>query len=186
MEKEMYSTYLIQRLMKPYPKAKGEKETMIQALGNAFAFGGGLKNGGIPTEGMKILREVFRFDYMGSAEFEFGAVPKALAKIVDERKKYVFGILDIIVFPERAVPNIRKVSYLCHKDHEAEVITRIKQLATDEYKHFRLKERCNLKPSLEGREYDKEICGWLELDNAFMFFTDRVMFEKTAKMFGIE
>ena len=175
----MKSTYLIQRLKRPYPKARGEKETAIQQLANAFAFGGGLKDGGIPAEGMKLLRNVFRFDYMGSAEFEFGAVPKALAKIVDERENYVSGL--IVGFGQ----DLAKIFYLCHKDHSEEVQERIKWLATDEYKNFHLKQRCSLKESLEGKEYHKEVCGWLELDNAFMFFTDEVMFERVLKMFGI-
>lgn len=28
-------------------------------------------------------------------------------------------------------------------------------------------------------------CGWLELDNGFMFFTDRTMFERTTTTFSI-
>jgi hypothetical protein len=29
-------------------------------------------------------------------------------------------------------------------------------------------------------------CGWLELNNGFMFFTDRTMWEQTSNLFGIE
>lgn len=28
--------------------------------------------------------------------------------------------------------------------------------------------------------------GWIELDNGYMFFTDKEMFEKTKKLFGLE
>ena len=38
----------------------------------------------------------------------------------------------------------------------------------------------------EDYKKDKcKTCGWLELDNFFMFFTDEEMFENTAKLFGI-
>ena len=174
----MIKTHLIQRLKKPYPKVKGEKEDALQRLSNAFSFGGGLVNGGIPKEGMKLLRDIFRFDYMGSSEFEWGAVPEALAKIIDHRKDYVSGTLDFDKNP------VKVVLYLCHKDHEFEAQIRIRQLADNERK-FDLKERCNLKGSLEGREYDRDTCGWLELDNAFMFFTDEEMFDKTLELFAI-
>ena len=71
----MKSSWLIQRLNKPY----GENPFGLKD--NPFAFGGGLVNGGLSHEAMDILRGIFSFDYMGAAEFEFGAVPKALQTI---------------------------------------------------------------------------------------------------------
>lgn len=73
----MKNSYLIQRLRKPYGRD------------NPFSFGGGLRNGGLSDEAMDILRGVFSFDYMGAAEFEFGAVPKALQGIAKDADQFV-------------------------------------------------------------------------------------------------
>lgn len=59
--KELKQTYLVQRLNRP-----------TNGYDNPFSFGGGLKNGGLSEDAMKLLRPIFSFDYMGSAEFEFG------------------------------------------------------------------------------------------------------------------
>jgi hypothetical protein len=70
----MKDSYLIQRLHKPESwRIKGK------VLDNAFSFGGGLKNGGLTTKALDLLRDIFSFDYMCAAEFEFGAVPAALS-----------------------------------------------------------------------------------------------------------
>ena len=70
---ELRSTYLVQRLKKPY---KGNAD-------NPFNFGGGLLRGGMNEEAYRALNQIFTFDYMGSAEFEFGAVPKAIDVIAE-------------------------------------------------------------------------------------------------------
>ena len=44
---------------------------------NPFSFGAG--GGGISAEAKELLSNLFWFDYMGAAEYEFGAVPSALA-----------------------------------------------------------------------------------------------------------
>ena len=59
-------SYLIQRLGKP-----------TGGIG-PFSFGGGFINGGLSNEGAKAISSICIFDYMGAAEFEFGALPKAL------------------------------------------------------------------------------------------------------------
>ena len=79
----MKRSYLIQRLNKPI---KIEGNGLLATLQkNPISFGGGLRNGGFPQKAMDILRKVFEFDYMGSAEFEYGAVPEALAAIQDSK-----------------------------------------------------------------------------------------------------
>jgi len=53
----MKDTYLVQRLNKPVSNTGMEM----------FSFGGGLKNGGLSGDAMKLLRPIFSFDYMGSS-----------------------------------------------------------------------------------------------------------------------
>src|SRR3972149_3511420 len=70
----MKTPYYIQRLGKPYSTTP-------------FSFGGGLINGGLADEAMKMLDSIFSFDYMGSAEFEWGAVPTALQSLANLSSK---------------------------------------------------------------------------------------------------
>ena len=169
----MKSTYLVQRLQKPYPGCEN----------NPFVFGGGLCRGGMNETAYKLLNQIFRFDYMGSAEFEFGAVPTSIGKIVDyfNAGNGVTGEMKVCGIP---------VYYLCFKGNENEVKERIKELGTNPRK-YRTKESIFFDEALAARvpanvvpeKKDKykfylDYIGWLELDNDFMFFLDKEAFDK--------
>lgn len=76
--REEPDAYRIQRL-KPPPKT--ERHALITQ-----AFGGGML--GLSPDAWKLCQKIFDFDYMGNAEYEFGAVPTALKNIVTERADY--------------------------------------------------------------------------------------------------
>jgi len=181
----MKNTYLIQRLKRPF-KSEGKLET----LQNAFAFGGGLVNGGIPKEGMQLIKDIFRFDYMGSAEFEWGAVPETLSRIGENFEKLVaFTIHTPYEYKnwrtETTNNGIKKIYVICEKEHREEVVKRIKKFAKSG-KH-NTKEHINLDESLSKEKINEfDTVGWLELDNGFFFFSDKEMFEKTCKLFDVE
>lgn len=158
LKQKMDRTYLVQRLNKPTGHA------------NPFSFGGGLANGGISREGMALLKGIFSFDYMGSAEFEWGAVPAALTFIAST--KLTSGTYE-------------GVHYICPVSYEEGVKEVIRALLDDE-NSLRLKERCGLKERISGSMYSKDNVGWLELDNGFFFFVDDTMFANTKKLFGVE
>jgi hypothetical protein len=83
--------WLIQRLQKPWKIAEDANplfKAMVAGAAGPFSFGGGYVNGGLSKEANKILGEIFQFDYMGSAEFEFGEVPKALGRIAKDVKDF--------------------------------------------------------------------------------------------------
>lgn len=161
---QMRKSYLVQRLHKPsYRTVQGKK------VDNPFSFGGGLKNGGLTDKAMDLLRDIFSFDYMGSAEFEFGAVPAALSFITEQwvKKNAVTG-------------EVEGVFYVCPKPYEEEVKKRIKFFKTDQKRGWETKEHVGLfeatKP--DASEYAKKNVGWLELDNGYAFFTDKEMFDQ--------
>jgi hypothetical protein len=177
----MERSWLVQRLRRPWP---GERD-------NPFSFGGGLKNGGLSDEAMGLLRGIFSFDYMGAAEFEFGAVPEALQRIARA---------DLAVFsfavPLADVPahwrdkssekpaGEATVYVLCPADNSDEVRERIEGWARTHLAD--LKEQTRFASALRPfNEWDSEVCGWLELDNGFMFFTDRDMWQQTCELFGV-
>ena len=79
-----HGTHLVQRLKKPFMK-------LGMAIRNSFAFGGGFKDGGLNPEAAALLGEIFSFDYMGAAEYEFGAVADAFKTIA--KSELVFGCI---------------------------------------------------------------------------------------------
>jgi hypothetical protein len=180
----MITTRLIQRLKKPIES----KENPLIFVSNRLSFGGGLVNGGLSNDAMKLLNPIFRFDYMGSSEFEWGAVPQTLARILEYSKK---GILkkSEAVFGEIKLK--KEVYYLCKKEDEEKVIQRITSLANKgdyDDKDIFLKEPSCLKVNLEKDPKDiyHETYGWIELDNDFMFFIDKGMFDKILILFGLK
>ena len=193
----MKDSYLIQRLKKPF-----KSENKLTEISNAFAFGGGYVNGGIPEDGMKLLREIFRFDYMGAAEFEFGAVPEALS-LMGKNFENLIGFKMMVPFlyetwskKKKLIKGIKPVYVICFKEHRADVCDRILKWAKSNYpKDVFTKETVNLNSSLAAEQLLKEdadrysteeTVGWLELDNGYFFFTDRDMWTKTAELFDVK
>lgn len=180
--------HLVQRLNKPRHPGRP----------NPFAFGGGQRFGGLTEEAAGDLSTAFDFDYMGAAEYEYGAVQKALASIWEAGQKgeleaWEFEIPTASVklanwakregwtFPETQT---LKVYALAPKELKTDIETFIRETAKEDktrdecvmfWRAFAVK---------EGSDPYK-LAGWLELDNGFMFFADRVMWEQmTAKMGG--
>lgn len=182
----MRKTWLVQRLRKP-------RQGFAGLSANVFSFGGGYKNGGLSDDAMAMLAPIFSFDYMGSAEFEFGAVPEALsviARAADKNRLLAFVVeisLQDVASDWRdksPAPNGSAPVYaLCPEDQATEVERRIRELAAKDYT---LKEATHLPGALRPfNEWDGETCGWLELSNGFMFFTDPDMWAATCEIFGV-
>lgn len=181
----MKSSWLVQRLKKPYKRD------------NPFAFGGGLRNGGLSDEAMEILRGVFSFDYMGAAEFEFGAVPKILQEMarsadVYEAFSFTFPLAKVAKGwrdkSEGDPIGDATIYVICHKDDKKEVQKRIMSWAAKQYDpKNQLKEMTMLPQTLRpDSDWETGVEGWLELDNGFFFFLDKEMWKNVADMFGLE
>ena len=186
LTQEMKRSWLVQRLVTPMHV---QGDSPLAKLGpNPFSFGGGLRNGGLTDEARKMLGDVFDFDYMGSSEFEWGAVPEALAKIVDHIDQYGWYSEPIDYrYTEwrsgKIVTGTTHVYILCPEIWKEEVIKRIKEWALDQSNG--MKENPMVACGLSGKEkYHHNLKGWLELDNGFMFFSDKKMFDKTMGLFG--
>lgn len=182
----MERSYLIQRLNKPIRSPEGE------TLVSPFAFGGGYKNGGLSDNAISLVKDIFSFDYMGAAEFEFGAVPKALnvIAVAAEAKKLV---ADSFVIPANEIELIfgkgsfddTEVYILCQGSDLEEVKERVRACFGKD--HPRTKEVTDAARSVDkNNTYRKRPVGWLELNNGFFFFTDKEMWEQTCKLFGVE
>lgn len=180
----MERSKLIQRLNKP-----PFNDDKFSRLTNVLAFGGGLRNGGISEEASRLLSKVINFDYMGSAEFEFGAVPKSLNRVWDNREKYITRTFPVhYSYSDGWGPQVKKIEgdrdiwVICLKDDLKEICTKIKTWA---YKPSgtNTKEPILLDASLASKYRS---VGWMEIDNDFMFFSDKEMFEGMCELFEIK
>lgn len=190
----MLASYLIQRLRKPVVIKNPTTALEKLMVANPFAFGGGYKNGGLSDEAMGLLKDIFEFDYMGSAEFEFGAVPEALQAIGKAKEDYIAFQIPKVRYKHtdwetrKESIGTNPVYVICHKDWKEEVIKRIKAKALGDYgrskNSFNTKEAVLLNDSLAGGHF-RNIGGWLELDNGYFFFTDIVMYRKVRELFRV-
>lgn len=173
----MKRPYLVQRLNKP------------RTQDNPFSFGGGLLNGGITNDAMNYIRHCFSFDYMGAAEYEWGAVPRALQAILDKRKKMVkFEHEGVFVIALKDIADDVKewISKALKNEH-----------SVDTRDLLRLKR--SMKEIKKSEESSFTTLGWLKLegdwhnqnastknDEPFMFFIDETMFKNTCELFEIK
>lgn len=178
-------SFLIQRLKKVFP---GDKPSLI----NKLDIGG--SSTGLSKEALDMFSSIFRFDYMGSAEYELGAVPKALQQILNNIKSYITKeiIIDYIYKDYRNKDEIKgkhSIWVICPKNEIENVCDVIKHHATtnDYYAKlpYQTKEAVKLSYSLAFPDTCVSCCGWLELNNGYMFFSDKEMFENTCKLFGV-
>lgn len=165
LKKTMDRTYLIQRLNKP------------EVSPSPFDFGGGLPRGGLDKNFMNVIKYFFTFDYMGAAEFEWGAVPAAIKFVLEQVKAN-----------NVTCGQHQGVFYISPKEYENGVKLTIEKLLEDE-SELRLKESCGLKRRMRSlgdiQERRSMNVGWLELDNGFFFFSEEEMFNKTKILLGI-
>lgn len=183
--------WLIQRLKRPF----GDRRDVASRI---FAFGGGLRNGGLTKDAMNILQEIFNFDYMGSAEFEIGAVPEALRSMVASipdlsTSSFEIDQGDIVVekweskYFKKPVDGIKKTVYmLAKKSHHEPAEKYIRKLCDPtpprlkEHPMFR---NTLLEPSDPKEDWRRDVQGWLDINNCLFFFTNKDMFEKTCGLF---
>lgn len=178
----MKDTKLVQRLCEPV-RSKDNKVSKVHRV-----FGGAMV--GLKEEAWDLLDPIFRIDYMGAAEFEFGAIPKTLGSLAED--SLVRGEM---IVPANAIksrmwrknqvkPYDRTVYYLCRAEHAEAIEQRIRDLASEK---FRLKEISYVPEALNpADDREKKYIGWLELDNGFFFFVDKSAWVETCKLFGVE
>lgn len=187
--------YLVQRLKEPHDVSFGGKR-----IDEVFGFGGG--GSGLSKEAWALLKPCFEFDYMGAAEFEFGALPKSLSKLVADIKNgtkldafsFVIQAKDIKDNWHRIGAALRKEKLPTKKDGTIYVICRADDRAfvedvilCDATGELGVKEGTHLCLALDPiSEYDSRTCGWYALDGEFFYFTSKPMWERTCVLFGLD
>jgi len=169
----MNRTRLVQRLNAPSKTTGGLGD-------NPFAFGGGLRNGGLSETAMDLLRPVFSFDYMGAAEYEFGAVQQTLAAI---KASAIAG--NLVTFEVKGLK--KPVWGLAPKEIVAEASELVRELAKKQYDR-QLKESSLFYDALNPDKITWPVptLGWLELNNHFFWTVDQKMYDGFANLMGVQ
>lgn len=116
------------------------------------------------------IDSLFSFDYMGSAEFEFGALPRALSKICE--------VADALQAYE--VTFGKKSLWLVTTKKEVSEAMRMLKLAADE--QIRTKEYVGIEAHLKGTEKDrgyKDYKAWWAIDHRWIACVDKELAELT-------
>ncbi len=120
-----------------------------------------------PTERDKGLDRLLNFDYMGSAEFEWGALPKAL-----ERMRSSLGSYRMYDYAFKNSPD-KLVTVYCRSGQEDIINGYIEELSENK---IRLKERCDLSYYIKGDNHYRNNDFWWDIENDFMFWKHNMDF----------
>lgn len=181
---KMNRTWLIQRLTVPHPDERTTAPT--NTYRDAMRAGGEA-----PAWAAVMRRGVFGLDYMGSAEFEFGAIAKALRAMAEAAGDFTTHTVTIpraeIAVQRRSRRGAPRdgTAYLLarpgHMEHAEEIVR-----AAARNERLDMKESTRLADAFNPERADEaRIGGWLELDNLFWFFTDKAMFDGVCALYGI-
>lgn len=122
---------------------------------------------------------ILQFDYMGAAEFEFGALSRTFKTfrelgVAGKLIAFKFNLIGTISNPDwRAVNKyiaVDKTIYVLAKEglNETEIAERILAIAKDE---SRLKEASYMDRALAGyKGFDDDICAWVNIESGYSGF----------------
>lgn len=121
-------------------------------------------------EDKKGIDSILSFDYMGSAEFEWGALPKSLDRIRKEINDYIY--LDVSV-------QDKVISVCCKNSEKTNIKTYLEQLADNTH---HLKEFSAFNSYIKDDGYFKDRFDfWWDILNDVFFWKKNQNFEITFK-----
>jgi hypothetical protein len=110
--------------------------------------------------------QLWKMDYMGSAEFEFGALPKSLKRICRRLDEYHVYTLTEFKRPKTD----EAVRVFCLPEQLNEITEGIRALLESEYPKMQMKERAEFYTNFHGTETNYScVDAWWEIDNDFFF-----------------
>jgi hypothetical protein len=118
------------------------------------------------------IDSILNFDYMGSSEYEWGALPKALKRTRENEKEYIQFEFTFENFEDKPI------IILCKESDKEELPKILAQLADRELK---LKEYCDLDAYLKGNKNYKTSDFWWDIQNDFFFWRSNEEFNNQFK-----
>lgn len=192
------SPYLVQRIMRSV-----HHRDLPEGLAEKYQ-----ANKPRTPEEQEFINGLIPLDYMGSAEFEFGAFGKAIQLVRDNRADFRRFEMDVVGTPDNSwdkdFPVTESAIHLfgfCHKDHVTQVKNDIALFATDRFEG-RTKESTGLRDVFgtitrthykDGKRLrkpivrleDSPLSAWFDLDNGWMVGTSVYQMDSMAELLGI-
>lgn len=106
-----------------------------------------------------------------------GDMLKHWESLLRSRKDLYAGVM-VLTRGERELP----VWMICHRNHVRAVMSRIRRMANDDL--YTNPDHQFYRCFCRNLEID-EPCGWIDIDNGFMWFTDAKMFADVSKLLNI-
>ena len=195
---EWVKPYLVNVLTKP-SKFEGVPAIKLSSLPNK-----GLSDKGFTKEGSNELNKVFRFAYMGASEYEWGAIPLSMKRFADgiNAGEYVAtyvtvnhivpnldkrGRLDM--FSKGGTPAETKVFIMCHKSHVDKVEEFLNLASQQKYgvtRDYIQMDEVLYPDKSKIKAYIEYAIGGLDLDNNFIYLTDKIAIHYMCKLFDIK
>ncbi len=190
------STNLIQRLKGPRPYANEE------GIKPHHVFGGGLL--GLSKDAWSVLDPICTIDYMGAAEYEFGTLPQCLNTLAQYAQEQKLRSFAFVVGPHerelnwsrkypkkgQAFPPAKYVGiYGIAVDYMLEEVQDRVRLLLSDSNSFHVKRGTDFTRALDPlSEYEarEPTLGWFELNNHFLIFQDRTMWENFCALFEVQ
>jgi hypothetical protein len=164
-------TWLVQRLTRLIGKEMKEPKSKWK-----------MEDGKISTESMDAHKAIYDYDYMGAAEFEFGAIPKILKEMI-ARKMTAFPIDCLVSVDDYSTVKQSRTSpvyILCPEDQVEQRVVLLMGEKTPRLKEGLQKYKAY---GQKGGRTAHDVVGWLEMDNGFYFFADKQAWQYTTKLY---
>lgn len=115
-------------------------------------------------QGKTGIDSILRFDYMGSSEFEWGALPASLKRVREDISNYIQFNYSFTKFPSKVV------TVFCKKEQQDFIGDILEQILSHK---IRLKEHCDLKDYVNpnpdfGKINPSDF--WWDIDNDYFFW----------------
>lgn len=122
----------------------------------------------------KGIDALLRFDYMGSAEFEFGALPQSLKRVRANKANYT-----MFQYSLKSKPSC-VLTVICEKSEQDQIGEIIEGLAKNKY---RLKEYCDLKDWVSPSESSPSRISdfWWDIENDWFIWKQNTEFDLEFK-----
>ncbi|MCR4334327.1 MAG: hypothetical protein NUV47_01180 [Patescibacteria group bacterium] len=114
------------------------------------------------------IDSILGFDYMGSAEFEFGALSQSLKRIREQISEYrTFSAVGVPLNHPLNVSNDFKITIFCNGNNHKEICQAVKNLADNK---FHLKEYCDFSDWIHSKKNYRNSDFWWDIENDYMFW----------------
>lgn len=135
----------------------------------------------IDREGKQGIDSIISFDYMGSSEFEWGALPKSLRRIRDNKDSY--ALQELLIQSKVNPKKSYRIAVYAKVNDLQEVYDRIRDLAEDK---IRCKEWHAFNHFINPSWHETKVNFWWDIENDFMWFPNYPTFvDKFIKQIGI-